>query len=132
MLTAPYGLRPTSKLFVHVIFIFTYPSGWPKYCKTLRNIFILARFNKNVLQLNAKKHIGLCTYNYIKKASYSFRNLFQSLRNLKARQPSMRQKSNVVFAASRTPFNLTERRQEKYYSSKQVSIFVTTTVFALC
>ena len=61
--------------FVLVIFIFTYPSGWPKYCKTLRNIrryytlkcvqdiyrcvFILARFNKNVLQLNVKKHIGV-------------------------------------------------------------------------
>ena len=71
MLAVPHGLRPTSKLFVLVIFIFTYPSGWPKYCKTLKNIrryytlkcvqdiyrcvFILARFNKNVLQLNAKK-----------------------------------------------------------------------------
>ena len=59
----------------YVIFIFTYPSGWPKYCKTLRNIrryytlkcvqdiyrcvFILARFNKNVLQLNVKKDIGV-------------------------------------------------------------------------
>ena len=63
---------------------------------------------------------------YTAPSIYFFYNLFQSLGNLKVRQPSMRQNSNAVFAASRTPSHLIERRQEKYHFSKQVSIFVIT------